>query len=176
MGTQIRVGFSRSRHWYALFSHLIRWVECRPYSHVYVEMKDPGVGEDVVMQASKGMVNMFHMEHFNANNVVTHFFTLQLTQAEYLWVWRYFIKRMGLPYGTNQIFGIFLKKLFRLTGVTRDGEKTFVCSEIIFRLMYIKMRRDRKVMSARYLNLDPDEATPSDVDSAIDGHYPRTQI
>jgi len=156
-----RIGFSRSALAVPWLSDLIRKIEKRPYSHAYVRMTDPYNARDVVFQATGAGVNKCNFDIFTGHNLPVKEYEINCTEAEFKEIWTWLSDKLGIPYSRMQIFWIFVKKVFRVSGKTRNGDGEFICSELAAKTLKIK-----GIQLPKY----EDEITPSDLDKLLQSY------
>lgn len=128
---KIYIGFSSPTAKFAPFASLIKWVESRPYDHVYIRLQEPMDSEYVIFQASKEMVNLFNKDIFQANNDSYKEYEIDISDDQYASLWRFVKKNLGIPYSLKEDFGILLMKIFKLEENPYDnGMSASFCSEL----------------------------------------------
>jgi hypothetical protein len=142
-------GFSRPKKELPL-SVLIRAVEKRPFSHVYVRFQEPS-GVEMVFQASGLEVNLITYDHFKQFEQVIEEYELDGTGCD-LAIWEFVLGHLGVKYSVMQLVYIAIRKLTGFkTG--HNGASEVVCSELAARLCdYMGVES----------SMDPDYVTPSD--------------
>lgn len=126
----IYIGFSSPTGKFEPFAWLIKWVESRPYDHVYVRFPEPVDGEYMVYQASKEMINIYNSSIFFSANDSIKEYTIVCTDEQYAALWRHIKQSLGIPYSLKEDFGILLMKIFKLkqNPYSAGGSAEF-CSE-----------------------------------------------
>ena len=157
----IIVGFSRARSPWKVGSKIISASEKRKYSHVYIRYKDSVTGVELVCQASHGYVNEVSFEIFQEDNIIVEEYDLETTSEQTLEILTYLKKNLGKPYSILQLIFIAIKKLFKVNLKLRDGDKSFICSEL-----GAKVCKFKKIP----MNDDLDLKTPSDLNMVLKTH------
>lgn len=124
-----KVGFSRSKHWYAIGSLLIQKAEARNFSHAYIEYVCPITNEVIISQASHGYVNEMNKDAFLINNIVVKEYELDCTSEQFINILKFIKKHLGTKYSKRQIIILSLKKLFHLNINENNYDLEFICSE-----------------------------------------------
>lgn len=122
------VGFSRPKgKLFPCFSWGIRlfqgWTQ---YSHVYLKFKSSSLSRDIIYQASGLQVNFIGKKMFYDHVHVIKEFELELTDADYIQMMKFFIDNAGKPYSIKDIIAI----LFNKPNLS-DGNDSFICSELV---------------------------------------------
>lgn len=155
----IYIGFSKPKSRFAVFATLIKWVESRPYDHAYVRFPEPMDGEYMIFQASKEMVNLYSADIFASINDSIKEYTITCTDEQYVELWNYIKKSVGLPYSLKEDFGILLMKIFKLKkNPYGTGGSAQFCSELAARVC--------KILAINIPN-DPDTIDPTLLDSIL---------
>lgn len=157
----IIIGFSRARSIWKVGSTIIAASEKRDYSHVYIRYTDIVTGVELVCQASHGYVNEVSWEIFKEDNIIVEEYDLQTTAAQTHEILTYLKQNLGKPYSKLQLVVIAIKKLFRISLKLRDGDKTFICSEL-----GAKVCKFKNII----INDDLDLETPSDLNFVLKAH------
>ena len=128
---KIYIGFSSPTAKFAPFAELIKWVEARPYDHVYIRLQEPMDAEYMIFQASKEMVNLYNKDIFQSCNFSHKEYELSITDAQHVLLWRFVKSNLGIPYSLKEDFGILLMKIFKLRKNPFDnGMSASFCSEL----------------------------------------------
>lgn len=133
----IYIGLSCPRKKMA-FAELIKWVEARSYDHAYIRFPEPVDNEYMIFQASKEMVNLYNKDIFSSINESIKEYTIECTDEQYLELWKYIKKNLGVPYSLKEDFGILLMKIFKYkeNPFSQGGSAQF-CSELAARVCEI---------------------------------------
>jgi len=134
------IGFSKPKE-FKLFSWLVQKVLNIPYSHVYIVFE--AKGKDLLIHANYKGVNALSYETFLEENEIVESFSVGDIFNE-IDVWMYATSHLGKPYSIWNILAIYLGILLK------DGERRFICSELVVRALGIQTKV-------------PDNATPKDV-------------
>ena len=128
------------------FAALIKWVEARPYDHVYVRLPDPMDGEYLIFQASNLQVNLYNKDIFQQAHKSLKEYEIDITDEQYKVLWTFVKSMLGVPYSLKEDFGILLMKIFRLASQPfNDGTKAEFCSKLaaqVCAILGIKLPED----------------------------------
>lgn len=128
---KIYIGFSKPTNKYALFGTLIRWIEARPYDHVYIRLPEPMTQNYLIFQASKEMVNLYNVDIFKTSNISLKEYAIEITDNQYQLLWSFVISNLGIPYSLLEDFGILCMKIFHLTkNPFNKGLSVEFCSQL----------------------------------------------
>lgn len=158
---KIYIGFSSPTSKFVPFAWAIQAIEKRPYDHAYIRMQEPMNDEWMIFQASKQMVNMYHLSWFLKSNEVIKEYEIDCTDLQYKELWAFAMKTLGTPYSIKQVLAIFLRKLFHFSPKAIDGEAGEVCSELAARVA---------VIMGLIIDEEFDFITPSDLDYFLSQH------
>jgi hypothetical protein len=110
----IYIGFSKPAPGrFVPFAWIIQKVESRAYDHVYIRFPEP-MGDYLVFQASKEMVNLYNMSIFSSLNVPVKEYEIDITPDQYDKLWIFIKSNLGIPYSLLEDFGILIMKVFKL--------------------------------------------------------------
>lgn len=162
----ISIGFSTPKEWMP-FAALIRASEQTPYSHSYVRIPAPRIGEDLIYQASSTRVNFWGGTYFDDNEKVIKEFILEISDEAKFKLLQRAIRRLGKPYGVKQVVGmgcVIVARWFgkRIKNPFADGEDSYVCSEIVWEVL--------EELGIE-VGVDRDVATPKDIFQALENHF-----
>lgn len=135
--SQITIGFSRPRAFFAPFSWAIRAFDgFTPYSHTYIKVRSEKYDRTLIYQASHTMVNFMGQPAFNDEALVIREFTIEVSAETMKKVMTFAIDNAGQPYDLKSVCGILLVKIARLFGkrlsVNPFGNgRGFFCSELV---------------------------------------------
>lgn len=155
METKIIIGFSKPKKKYAIMSSLIRFFEKTPYSHTYIAFYSYKYHRWMIYQASRGMVNFMSSTVFEEQNEVIEKFSIPITEETKTELIQYAIDRMGKPYSKKTILCLFLNYLGIKLPKLLDGEKGYICSELVARSLKDNLDWDIK--------LNVDSITPKQI-------------
>lgn len=155
---EIVIGFSRALKPYQILSKIIMAVEKRDYSHAYIKYQCPITNVMMVCQASHGYVNEMNLDIFLKHNIISHEYTIELTNEEFVDFLTFTKENLGVKYSVKELFLISIKKLFHITINNYDGDESFICSEWAARILKkLKLFNQDKL----------DYITPSDLDTIL---------
>ncbi|MCP4267026.1 MAG: hypothetical protein GY777_15890 [Candidatus Brocadiaceae bacterium] len=123
-----------------------------PYSHVAVEVKIDSLGESIVYEATWWGIVCKGKARWIEKNITVHEKKFRFPKEDYRAIQKYCIRQLGKPYG----FRNFLALITNYKCVT-DGEKSFICSELAYRVISKKID----------IGKDPDYVTPRDLYEAV---------
>lgn len=147
------VGFSKSKG-FKPFSWLIRLFEGTKYSHNYLKISNNYFLDFDIYQASKNMVNHVVEKHFLEENAVVAEFSIPVDLEQKKAILNYARHKLGRPYSTLTIAGIFLSKFGIHINSLFKGEQSYICSELVARAL-----KDSGLLPTD-IYLDIDKATP----------------
>ena len=153
---KIIIGFSRARAWYKIGSKAIQLSENRNFSHCIIEFIEHD--QNVVAQASHGMVNLVNKEIFLQDNIIAKEYTLNVTNEQYQEFIKFIYENLGKPYSTMQLLLLAIKKLAKFEIKSYNKDKYYICSEFAARIcksMGLSMPEEL------------DYVTPSDLDKLL---------
>lgn len=129
---KISVGFSRPRK-FAIISKLIRLYQGgTEFSHAFLSIPSEGLERTLVYEASHFFVHFIGRDNFEKKNVITDEFQIEVTPEEKKELLQFCIDNCQKPYGIMELFGILFKD-----DKWKDGDKRFICSELVARAMKI---------------------------------------
>lgn len=156
---KIYIGFSAPTSSMSLFGDLIKWVEARPYDHVYIRIQEPMDQEYLIFQASNMQVNLYNSQIFKIAHQPIKEYEIEITNDQYQTLWRFVKSMLGIPYSLKEDFGILLMKIFRLNKQPfNDGNNAEFCSKLgatVCQMLGIKLPED------------VDAIDPSELDSIL---------
>ena len=133
---EITFGFSRPRG-FSLGSWVIRLVERRPYSHVYIKRHSEWMKRDLIYQATATMVHFIGSKLFikDSCRVVEYSFDITKEREKELMAWC--VDNAGLSYGFKQILGMAYVRFLEFLGKTDvhnpfadSSRATWICSKL----------------------------------------------
>ena len=127
---KIYIGFSKPVSKFAIFGNLIRWVESRPYDHVYIRLPEPMDKEYIIFQASKEMVNIYNKRIFCSENISIKEYELDISDSQYIVLWKFVKANIGIPYSLLEDFGILLMKVLKIKQPFNSGMSSEFCSKL----------------------------------------------
>ncbi len=161
--SEIIIGFSRPRSFWAPFSWLIRAFDgFTPYSHTYIKVRSVKYERTLIYQASHTLVNFMGEIAFNDEALVIREFKLQVSDDAMKRVMTFAIDSAGLPYDLKSVFGLAIVKIARLFGkriASPFNGKGFFCSELVGAILV------EQIGARVYLSLST--MTPRDIYEAL---------
>ncbi len=161
--SKIEIGFSSPKHELPGAAAIRVWMN-RPYSHVYVKLRLPGL-PPAVFHATGKMLHFLHVERFDANNTTVKSYSVEVTQAQQMTIFCRCLELAGTRYGFVDLFKIaFADTIFALTGKTvplKDSPGR-ICSELVAEILNLVQISTTK---------PPHLTKPSDIDSALEAIY-----
>lgn len=156
------IGFSRPRsNLFPIFSWVIRAFEGTPYSHVYVRWYSSGAEVEIAYEASGTSVKFLGKEVFDKKILPICEYEVEINSDTYKKLLKFCMTNAGMSYGTKQILGIALVKIFKMSkNPFSDGRKSQVCSELVGNILQDVLGED--------LNLDLDIAGPRSIQEFLD--------
>jgi uncharacterized protein YycO len=152
----IRIGFSRPKKMFPVFSWLIRlWIK-KPYSHVYLGFDSSLTGRSVIYEAIFGGVRFVGSKMWQKQSRELGSYEFLVSDHVYKKTMTWCIDQAGVSYGFAQNLGIVLAHIFRLRH--NPWKSGINCSELIGEILVIKGAKIEK---------DLDLLTPADIESAI---------
>ena len=131
---KIELLFATPKSWNP-FSALIRLVDGSKFSHSAIAYGD--YDTKLVLHSTRWRVNIETIDLFTKHNKIVETIIVDVNGKDFL---RNIMPHMGKQYGYLTIFGIFLQRMFAKVGLDisppfTDGDKTFVCSEMVIYLL-----------------------------------------
>lgn len=129
------IGFSTSP---SIVSSLIRTVEGANYSHVYVRFYSEAYDRWLCYHAQASSLHFLSYESFREHFKVIEEFELEVSEETMKKLVQYCIDNAGKPYGRLQLVGMAISRIsylwfsLKLQNPFADGEKTQVCSELVY--------------------------------------------
>lgn len=160
------VGFSKSIG-IKPFSWLIRLFEKTKYSHTYLKISNNYFSDFDIYQASKGMVNHTIEKNFSEENTVVAEFSIPVDLEKKKSILNYARHKLGKPYSMITVLGIFFSKLGIKSSKFYDGDKSYICSELVARAL-----KDSGLLPDE-VNIDVDKATPKQLYDICDLYFTR---
>lgn len=109
----------------------IKWYQNTTFSHVLI------IDEDLVYQASHGMVNCTYIDNFLNANKIVNFYEVDDNTID-----MDFVKRqLGKKYGTMQLIAIPLAKYFKIK-IKGNNDQKFICSEFVGKALKLEWVND----------------------------------
>jgi len=163
---QIWCGFSRSKHIWAVGSKIIAESEKQPFSHAYIRYLCPITGENMIFQASRGLVNCSHIDNFLVDNLIVKEYEFDCSTEQFAEFYRFKVKALGKKYSKKQILWLCIKKLLhvhtwpnKIYDVIKNGESESICSETAALVCII--------LGIHIENNQLDQFSPSDLDKIL---------
>lgn len=129
----ITFGFSTRNN--NLLSLVIRTMEDRKFSHVYLKTRDDYTGRDYIFQATIPNVTLTNPDIFATVDQSVAEIAIPVSDAEHLACCQFFLENTGKTYATAKLFGILWKRLIKdwfgktIKAPTSNDHKTEECSE-----------------------------------------------
>lgn len=135
MGYKVYIDFTSPDKWFQPFAWAVRLFERTKYSHVRLRWNNTN-GDELIYEASGARIKLIGLQaqrHFPVK--IHHTYEFDLDRIQYrrlIGLFRY----ASVEYGTWQIIGIALARIFRLKkNPFGDGQYTQVCSELVGRFL-----------------------------------------
>ncbi len=128
---KLTVGFSKPTAWFVPGSWAIRLAENSPFSHAFIRWHSNSLNRDMVYQASHGLVHFMSGEKFDKKNKTMVAYEFELDGVQALSVIQKCVDFAGSKYGKLELIGMAFERLTGIRSPFRDGNKTFVCSELV---------------------------------------------
>ncbi len=135
----------------SLISRLIRWYLGTPYSHVALIVESESIGRSLVYEANWSGVVFKNMPTWAKKNEVIYCHDIDISKRRLSELFTFCIDNLGKKYGYVTLLSI----LFKGKG---DGDRTFICSELLYRALEDEMKHVHK---------RSDLVTPKDIYEAI---------
>lgn len=155
---KLHVAFSRPKK-FAIGSWAIRLATKSSYSHALLRWHSKSLNKDLIYQASHGMVHFTSGERFDANHEMLAVYEIQLTDEQHKAVMKKCIDLAGTEYGYWALIGMALERFSGIKNPFRDGDNTFVCSELVGEVL-----RQAKLVP---LDIDLELAGPKELEQAL---------
>jgi len=155
------IGFSKPKNKiFPIFSWLIRLVDCTPYSHVYVRWHSRGANADIAYEAGGTSIHFLCKEVFEKKITPIKEYEIEITRETYMKLLHFCMTNAAKDYGTLQIFGIALQRLFKLNkNPLSKGRSAQVCSELVGSMLEDVIGED--------IPIDLDIAGPKHIDDYL---------
>lgn len=127
---KLTVAFSKPKE-FKIGSAVIRLAEGTNFSHVSLRWYSASIDCDLVYQASHGMVHFVSGARFDQENETVAEYSVEVTDEQFTAITKKCVELAGVKYGTLQIIGMALERVSGIKNPFRDGDKTFVCSELV---------------------------------------------
>lgn len=124
-------------------AELIKFYQKTDFSHVLI------IDEDLVYQASHGLVNCTYIDNFLAENKIINMYEIDDSLVDMLFV----KQQLGKKYSYKQIINIATKFLFGVKIFRKNDNSQFICSEYV-----------GKALRLDWVN---DETTPLQIDQYL---------
>ena len=153
----ITIGFSTHKK-FAILAWIIKKVQKTKYSHIYLKFNSDSLQRTLIYQASGLEVNFCGDSVFLSKNKIIEEFELYFDNKEHTILLQKCVDLAGTPYGIKELMGIGIVKAAKLLDKNiknpfADGDKSFVCSELIGTLL--------NMLGYDFDNLD--SLTPKDI-------------
>jgi hypothetical protein len=135
-------GFSTPKK-QTLLSRVIRLVENTKYSHTYLSYYDEQFQGSIVYHAALMNVHITPCSAFDKHNSIIEYYPILVPEGKKVEVLKLCGEYLDRPYGHLQIVGMGIARLLYLwfgvktKNILADGPKTFVCSELMGRILLI---------------------------------------
>lgn len=159
---EIIVGFSRAKDKLKLGSTLIRLVEKRAFSHVYIKYQCPLTKVMLIAQASHGLVNLCNFDIFKVDNIIVEEYKMECSDSQFYNMITFINLNLGKPYSKLQLILIGIKKILHLELKTKNQSESYICSELAFRIC--------QIFGVKYSG-NSDYITPSDINKLVRIQY-----
>lgn len=152
----MRISIGLSYKTKSFFSWLIRLYQKTKYSHTYIRIETRTF--DLILDATSRGVSLKNYKDFTKNNNIIEEKILDqqfLNEDDFASI---VIPLLGKKYGYITILGILLKN-FGIKGIGKDGNKSFICSELVARVL------------EKYIGIDTgtfDYITPKDIELLLE--------
>lgn len=125
------IGFSCPKQ-FRIFSSLTKLYQDTPYSHMYIRLYDSRTDKWIVYEASYGYTHSISYDKFKDENHIFHEYGIASSENQELNILSFCQDNLQKKYGKLTVLGILFNRQFG-----RDGDKTFICSEFVMRLLKI---------------------------------------
>lgn len=102
-------------------AEIIKLYQKTDFSHILI------IKDDLVFQASNGLVNCMYIDEFLLHNKITSVFEVSSESIDFEFV----KKQLGKEYGTIQLINIATRILFDIRIFKKDDDQKFICSEFV---------------------------------------------
>jgi hypothetical protein len=153
--TTLRIGFSKPKSFFPIFSWAIRLFEKTPYSHVFIRWQT-SQGVMICYQASGAQINFMGPYAFNKHmTIVDEFEFNNIPDDSWDNLMRFCLNEVGKDYALLGVLFIPFVRLFKLkSNPFCRGENQQYCAELVTRaLAHVGMK----------LDVDPDSVGLRDV-------------
>lgn len=125
----IKIGFSKSKKKFAIFSWLIRLFDKSEFSHVFIKWNMKS-GKPIIYQASGHTVNFVGNKRFEIDNQIVYEFDFEIEDDQFDKFLDWAVDESGAPYSIRSVIGIAIAKLFKLKKNPLGGSDSFICSKL----------------------------------------------
>lgn len=125
----LSIGLSTKK---TIFSWLIRLYQGTKYSHAYIRIETNG--HNLVLDATIKGVTIRNYEDFDKKNKIIKEKRLDSKYLNIEQLSSIVVPFLGKSYGYLTILGILFKNI-GIKGIGQDGNKTFICSELVARVL-----------------------------------------
>lgn len=153
------VGFSRPSAWFVPGSWLIRLAEHSAFSHAFLRWDSESLDRDMIYQASHGMVHFISGPRFDDAETTIVAYEFDLADEAMKRVIQKAVDLAGADYGRLELIGMAIERYTGIKNPWRDGDKTFVCSELVGAVL--------EECNIAQFNLDLELAGPAKLERAV---------
>lgn len=126
------------------------------YSHASISFYDDCIDRQLVYEASHGEVHQIEFMNWQETNEIIYSFPLNKTDEEFNDLYRFCVDNCNKPYGSFTLLGILIKEKLGFGKIGEDGNKKFICSELVAKALKLS---------------DNDYTTPKDLENLIRNKY-----
>ena len=151
------VGFSKAKSPWKIGSQVIREVENRDYSHVYIKFYSKSLDRTLIYEAVGSGVRFIGQEKWKNHAIEMHSYDLEISDESYIKLMQFCVDNAGEEYAFCQNLGVVIAKVFNLE--KNPFQKGQNCSEITGELLKLEGFRICK---------DINLVTPKDIKRILD--------
>jgi len=142
------IGFSKAKSPFAFLSYLIRWFDDNaPFSHAYIKMHTVKYDATFIYQADFSGCHFYSEKIFLKSHTVVDEIELEITKDERDIIVGWCLKNSGANYGFINLVFLALKVVFNMKAKFGDGNKSFICSELVTEVLKIINLMNKDVCS-----------------------------
>jgi hypothetical protein len=126
------------------------------YSHSAISFYEDCIDRQLVYEASHGEVHQVEFMNWQEKNEITLSLVATLNDNEFNDLYKFCIDNCNQPYGSLTLIGILIKEKLGFSKIGKDGNKKFICSELVAKALKLS---------------DNDYTTPKDLENLIRKKY-----
>ena len=113
----ISVGFSRSKHRFAVIGWLIQLVERTAFSHAHIRTHSASLDRDLIYQATGAGIYFVGTTDFDSHHAVVEEYSFEISEEAKKKFLRWAIDNSGKKYSQLEVIGLGVKRLAAWVGI-----------------------------------------------------------